>query len=111
LIGRINSFNVFGQTVVVINSLDVARDTLDNRSAIYSDRPRLVMGGELCGWDRTTALAPYGPRFKGHRSFFAQRISTNRSVEKYHLIMEDGAKKFASRLASDSHDLIGQTNL
>lgn len=111
MIGQINSFNVFGQTVVVINSLDIARDTLDNRSAIYSDRPRLVMGGELCGWDRTTAMAPYGRLFKSHRSLFAQKIGTNRSVEKYHSIMEDAAKKFASRLASDSHDLIGETSL
>jgi len=96
---------------VVINSLNVARDILDNRSAIHSDRPRLVMGGELCGWNRTTALTPYGPRLKEHRSFFARGISTKSSVEKYHSLMEEAAQGFASGLADDSHDLIGQINL
>lgn len=91
---------------MVINSLDIARDTLENRSAIYSDRPRFVMGRELCGWNRTTPMSSDGHRFRSHRTFFAQRFSTNRSVEKYHLMMEDSARQLASRLASDSHDLI-----
>ena len=96
---------------MVINSLDVAKDILDNRSAIYSDRPHLVMGGELCGWDRTTALTPYGPRLKEHRSLFARGISAKRSVEKYHSLIEGVAQSFASGLASDSQDLIGQIHL
>ena len=96
---------------MVINSLDVAREILDNRSAIYSDRPYLVMGGELCGWNRTTVLAPYGPRLKEHRSLFARGVSTNRSVEKYVSSMEDAAQNFVTGLASDSHDLLGQIHL
>ena len=32
--GEINSFTIFGQPVIVINSLDVAKDVLVNRSAI-----------------------------------------------------------------------------
>lgn len=96
---------------MVLNSLDVAREILDNRSAIYSGRPHLVMGGELCGWNRTTVLAPYGPRLKEHRSLFAQGISSKRSVEKYHSLMEDAAQSFANGLASDSHDLIEQIQL
>ena len=108
--GEINSFTIFGQTVIVINSLDVARDVLINRSAIYSDRPRLVMGGELCGWDRTTVLAPYGSKLKGHRLLFSRGISAKRSLEKYHSVMEHVARSFASGLASDSTDLIGQTH-
>lgn len=110
-IGQINSFTVFGQIVVVINSLNVAREILDNRSAIYSDRPRLVMGGELCGWNRTTALTPYGPRFKEHRSLFAKGISANRSIDKYHSVMEGAAQSFASGLASNQDDLLGQIHL
>ncbi|KAF9790925.1 cytochrome P450 [Thelephora terrestris] len=106
--GEITSFAIFGQRVVVINSLDVARDVLNNRSGIYSDRPRLVMGGELCGWDRTTVLVPYGPKLKGHRLIFSRGISAKRSLDKYHSVMEHVAQTFASGLASDSNDLIGQ---
>lgn len=69
------------------------------------------MGGELCGWNRTTVLTPYGPRLKEHRSLFARGISTKRSVEKSHSLMEEAAKSFASSLASDSRNLIGQVHL
>jgi len=96
---------------VVINSLDVARDILDNRSAIYSDRPYFVMGGELCGWNRTTVLTPYGPRLKEHRSLFARGISGKGSVEKYRSLMEEAAQSFAYGLASDSYDLVGRIHL
>jgi cytochrome P450 len=109
-IGQINSFTIFGQPVVIINSLDVARDILDNRSAVYSDRPYLVMGAGLCGWDRTTVLTPYGPRLKEHRSLFARGITPKRSVEKYHPILEDAARSFAGGLASNPRNLIEQVH-
>ena len=33
------SFHLFGQVVVVLNTAKAAKDLLDKRSAIYSDRP------------------------------------------------------------------------
>lgn len=106
--GEICSFTIFGKPVVVINSLDVAKDILIDRSAVYSDRPRLVMGSELCGLDRTTVLSPYGPQLKGHRSIFSRGINAKSSLEKYHSAMEETAQAFARGLASDPDDLIGQ---
>ena len=34
--------------MVILNSLQAARDLLDKRSSIYSDRPRFVLLAELC---------------------------------------------------------------
>lgn len=34
--------------MVILNSLKAARDLLDKRSSIYSDRPRFVLLAELC---------------------------------------------------------------
>lgn len=99
---------MFGYTAVVINSLDVAREILGKRSAIYSDRPRWVMGGELCGLNRTTVLFPYGSKLKEHRALFSRGVSAKGSLEKYHSVMEYMAQSLASGLASDSNDLIGQ---
>ena len=36
-----------GQPIVVCNSLKSAFELLERRSAIYSDRPRLIMGQEI----------------------------------------------------------------
>jgi hypothetical protein len=34
---------------------------LELKSPIYYDRPTLIMGSELCGYDRITPLMHYGP--------------------------------------------------
>jgi hypothetical protein len=39
--GNILSFQIFGQVIVVLNSAEAAKDLLEKRSAIYSDRPVL----------------------------------------------------------------------
>lgn len=40
--------HVLGQGLVFLNSLEAASDLLDKRGSIYSDKPQLVMLGELC---------------------------------------------------------------
>jgi hypothetical protein len=37
--GDIVYSRVLGQHIIIINSIEVARELLDRRSAIYSDRP------------------------------------------------------------------------
>ena len=46
-IGAISSVSVFGQNIVIINDLKYAIDLLDKQSAILSDRPTLVFGGQM----------------------------------------------------------------
>lgn len=43
IVGEIVQLDVFGQPIVILNSTKVAKDLLDKRSLIYSDRPRMVM--------------------------------------------------------------------
>ncbi|KDQ53720.1 hypothetical protein JAAARDRAFT_103521, partial [Jaapia argillacea MUCL 33604] len=43
------SFRVFNRRTIVLNTSKAARDLLDKRSAIYSDRPKAWMFHELCG--------------------------------------------------------------
>lgn len=45
--GDIVHFSVLGKHIIVLNSYAAAYDLLLRRSAIYSDRPRLPMVGEL----------------------------------------------------------------
>ena len=41
------SFQVFGKVIIVLNTAEVARELLEERSAIYSDRPVLPIY-EMC---------------------------------------------------------------
>jgi hypothetical protein len=45
--GAVVQVRLFGQSVVIINSHKAAVELLEKKSAMYSDRPRLVMAGEL----------------------------------------------------------------
>jgi hypothetical protein len=45
--GDIVYLHIFGQGIVFINTAEVAEELLDKRGAIYSDKPNLVMCGEL----------------------------------------------------------------
>lgn len=47
-IGDVVYLHVFGQGLVFLNSPEAAFDLLDKRGSIYSDKPSLVMAGELC---------------------------------------------------------------
>ena len=46
-LGDVIYLNVLGQPVLVLESGRAALDLFDKRSNIYSDRPHLVMAGEL----------------------------------------------------------------
>ncbi|TFK29092.1 cytochrome P450 [Coprinopsis marcescibilis] len=66
----------FGQPLVILGSLQVARDLLDKRSSIYSDRPRFVLFSELMGWHSASTHVRYGPRFRKHRRFMNQMFNS-----------------------------------
>ena len=45
--GDVVHIHVFGQSLVFLNTAEAAFDLLDKRGSIYSDKPSLVMAGEL----------------------------------------------------------------
>jgi hypothetical protein len=46
-VGDVVYVHVCGQGLVFLNSSEVAFDLLDKRGSVYSDKPYLVMTGEL----------------------------------------------------------------
>ncbi|KIM41937.1 hypothetical protein M413DRAFT_71520 [Hebeloma cylindrosporum] len=73
--GDIVHIKIFGQPLVILNSLKASRDLLDKRSSIYSDRPRFVLLSELMGWETASTHLRYGPRFRKHRRFINQTFN------------------------------------
>ncbi|KAG1856466.1 cytochrome P450 [Suillus subluteus] len=62
---------LFGQDNIVINSEEIARDLLENRSQNYSDRPEIATN-DLFGVDHTTAFMRYNDRWRLHRKILHQ---------------------------------------
>ncbi|KAH8832224.1 cytochrome P450 [Flagelloscypha sp. PMI_526] len=103
--GPICSVTVLGQPIVIINKLNTAIDLLERRSAIFSERPRLVMGGELVGYNQTTPLLPYGPVHKTSRSHFSKLIGSNDALRKFTTIQDEESHRFLKRLLEYPDDL------
>ncbi|GJE86824.1 cytochrome P450 [Phanerochaete sordida] len=72
--GDVLHLNIFGKSVVVLNSHEAANDLLDKRSAIYSDRPDFPPFN-LLGWDNMLVFLRYGPEFQLHRRLMQQPLT------------------------------------
>ncbi|KAI0076600.1 cytochrome P450 [Panus rudis PR-1116 ss-1] len=73
---------IFGTNLIVINTMDIARDLFDKRSAIYSDRPDAPMLNDLVGWGWGGANVGYGDDWRGIRRAFHQVFSPD-DIHKY----------------------------
>jgi len=104
-IGDISSITVFGQPLIIINSLKIALDLLDKKSSIYSDRPILQMGGELVGWKNTLVLLPYGDRFRRYRKLFHRSIGSINTIRQFQPIQSLESRRFLRKLLSNPQNL------
>ncbi|KAI9063683.1 cytochrome P450 [Trametes sanguinea] len=85
--GEVVYLHVFGQGLLFVNSYEAAVDLLEKRGAIYSDKPKMVMAGELCGCENMIGLTPYGDRLRRQRKLMLQALGQNR-VHEYHPLLE-----------------------
>ncbi|KAJ3787492.1 cytochrome P450 [Lentinula aff. detonsa] len=98
--GKIASVTVLGQPLIILNSASIAKDMLEKNSAIYSDRPVIPMGGELCGWKNTLVLTPYGERFRNYRRLAHQLFGNAATMKSFHPVEELETHRFLKRLLS-----------
>jgi len=106
--GEVSYINVLGQDMVILNSARAAVDLLDKRSTIYSDRPVIMMCGEIVGWNKSLALTQYGPRFREFRKYMGRLIGTRASMEKFTSLQEKEMAKFVARVLADPGSLVRQ---
>ena len=92
--------------MIIVNSATTAMDMMDKKSAIYSDRPVLQMGGELVGWKDTLVLVPYGDRFRNYRKFFYQVIGSNSSMARFHPVEELETRRFLKSVYRNPDGLV-----
>ncbi|KAJ8508820.1 hypothetical protein ONZ45_g8943 [Pleurotus djamor] len=80
--GDVIYISLLGKELIILNTLQAARDLLEKRSAIYSDRPRSVLLEDLMGWEDATTNMRYGPRFRKHRRY-AQQTFNQGAIRSY----------------------------
>ncbi|KAJ7095814.1 cytochrome P450 [Mycena belliarum] len=69
--GDIVHVRIFGQHIILVNSVKIASHLFEKRSHIYSDRPSIPML-DLIGWDFNVGLMPYTEKWRQHRRLFQQ---------------------------------------
>ncbi|PFH50357.1 hypothetical protein AMATHDRAFT_145202 [Amanita thiersii Skay4041] len=87
--GDIVYIRLFQQPIVILNNLQAARDILEKRGSIYSDRPRFVLFSELMGWASASTHVRYGPRFRKHRRFVNLTFNQRASLRLYPLQVQE----------------------
>ncbi|KAK0435818.1 cytochrome P450 [Desarmillaria tabescens] len=95
--GPICSVNLMGQRMIIVNNAKILAD-LDRKGAIYSDRPRLEMAGELVGYANTIVLLRYNSRFRNCRKYISKMMGTINSIQKYFPMEEHETRRHLQRV-------------
>ncbi|KAG1726306.1 cytochrome P450, partial [Suillus lakei] len=85
----------------------IARELLDKRSAIYSDRP-VIRTNELAGVAFNTVFLPYGETLRQHRKIFHQVLRAEVSIS-YHEMYSRHANELVINLLNANSDPQTQT--
>ncbi|KAF4585218.1 hypothetical protein EYR40_002055 [Pleurotus pulmonarius] len=91
--GDVMYLRVFGRNLLVISSLEAAIDLFEKRSAIYSDRPKRVMG-QLCGFGPLLIMSKYHQGVRAARRMLQGQVSVLGAARHQHL-QEQVAQAFA----------------
>ena len=117
LSGRITYLHVVGQGLVFLNTPEAVFELMDRRGAIYSDKPNLIMVGELCvrtipllstissrpircGCKNIVAFTPYGDQARRQRRLMQAAFGSS-SIKRYQPLLELETKPFLRGLLED----------
>jgi hypothetical protein len=99
------SVSTFGQVFIIVNSAQVAHDLLSKRSTIYSGRPVLEFGGDLCGWKEMMGFLQNTELLRRYRKWFHQFIGSSAVLQKVLPIVEQETHKFLRRVLLKPQEL------
>ncbi|EKM54991.1 uncharacterized protein PHACADRAFT_208527 [Phanerochaete carnosa HHB-10118-sp] len=89
--------NVLRDNIIIVNSLEAATDLLDKRSAIYSDRPKMPMLNDLCGFGWNLAFRPYDNTWRNGRKVFQHELGPQ-VVRRFRCLTEQATHRFLRSL-------------
>ncbi|KAL0953639.1 hypothetical protein HGRIS_004844 [Hohenbuehelia grisea] len=87
--GKLVSVNVLGQTMIIVNSVDVGLELMANRSGNYSERPDIPMAELATYTESMTGAIQYGTyTFFRHRTHIHKAVGTPAAVRQYEEALE-----------------------
>ncbi|KAF7348409.1 O-methylsterigmatocystin oxidoreductase [Mycena sanguinolenta] len=90
--GDVVHAQVFGQHILILNSIKAATELLEKRAIIYSDRARIPMV-PLTGWDFGFTFQQYSDRWRERRRLFHQYFRRD-AIPAYHPIQLGKIRNF-----------------
>ncbi|KAJ8520725.1 hypothetical protein ONZ45_g2492 [Pleurotus djamor] len=87
--GDVIHLDVLGRSIIVLDSYQAAVDLLEKRSALYSDRPRVLIF-EIMGWYPDVVILPYGDRFRKHRKLLHSYLLP-KSIAQFEPVLQENA--------------------
>ncbi|KAI6780605.1 cytochrome P450 [Emericellopsis cladophorae] len=85
--GPIMHFSMAGKPLIILSTHEAAHDLLNKRGARYSDRPRMVMAGELVTRGMHLLLRQYDDQYKLHQRMEAP-LFTPKSASMYRRLQD-----------------------
>ncbi|CAL1703282.1 unnamed protein product [Somion occarium] len=104
--GNIIYARFFQTHTIMINSPEIAQDLLEKRSANYSDRPHMVLQGELMGWSKMLTHAHYGDRFRKLRKWTHDAFMSKAALRTYRPIQERETYILLSGLVDSPNEFV-----
>ncbi|KPA38703.1 cytochrome p450 [Fusarium langsethiae] len=101
--GPVMSLSMGGQPLIILSTTQAAQDLLAKRSAKYSDRPKMVMAGELVTKGMHMLIRPYDDSYKLHQRLEASLLKAT-SSETYLPIQDLESKQFLVGIMQNIHD-------
>ena len=72
-----------GNKLLIVHGAEAANDLMDRRSSLYSDRPHMIMAGDIVGWDQILVLLRYGSEFREYRRLMARVLGSREAVDPF----------------------------
>ncbi|KDR70208.1 hypothetical protein GALMADRAFT_255080 [Galerina marginata CBS 339.88] len=101
--GDVVYLHLLGIGLVFVNSPEAASDLLDKRGSIYSDKPSLVMAGELCGCKNMVAFTGYNDQSKRQRRLLHKAFGLP-TIPTYHPLLLTETNHFLRYLVASPSD-------
>lgn len=98
LLGGIVYLNALGRSIIILNDAKYAFDMLAKKSRNYSDRPKLMMAGQLVGWGEGPALIPFSETWLEYRRLFSQFIGSRSKVEGFQTVLQDETRSYINSI-------------
>ncbi|KAH7103312.1 cytochrome P450 [Auriculariales sp. MPI-PUGE-AT-0066] len=105
--GDIVYANLAGTSILVINSPEAAKSIFVDHALQNSDRPRMILMGEIVGWEHSPLICTYNhPSFKTYRRMMLNTVGSRASVDSYVSMEEHEAHRFLLRVIDNPEKLL-----